>query len=514
MRGILQDGAIPLNSGAYGSRSLIADAQKCINLYPEANPQETDPGAAVTHYPRPGFLPLGNGPGAAARGRGVFTASNGNLYAIVGQNVYYIDRNWTFVLLGQIGAALTPVSLADNGNTAVIVDGSAKGYSFDLASNTWNGAINDGTGTFLGSVRADYVDTFLTFATPGTNQWNCTLGGQLAWNALQVGAKDSFPDNIVTHAVNLRQVWLIGLLTTEIWYLSGAIPFPFEEWPNTFVPYGCAAAYSLARGDNNLFWLSRNKDGECIVVQTNGYAVEAISTRALEYRFTNYQTVQDAIAYFYQQGGHSFYVLHFPTADESWGYDLSTKQWHQRVSIDANGVFHRERVAFHAFVSNQNGYPNTNVGQDWATGQIYAIDQKTYTDNGMAIPFVRSFPHVTDSLHEITGGSFVADISTGSLLNTAEIEQDSRPWSNGWSNGFGPLIVLGAPQVAMRSSKDGGATWGNYRNKGLVSAGHYRSMMRWRGIGMGRDLVFEVSTAAPMEWALQGAYLEPIRHGA
>jgi len=34
--------------------------------------------------------------------------------------------------------------------------------------------------------------------------------------------------------------------------------------------------------------------------------------------------------------------------------------------------------------------------------------------------------------------------------------------------------------VGLRVSKDGGATFGNYRVKTLISAGHFRSMLRWR----------------------------------
>jgi hypothetical protein len=513
MRGFQRDGFIPLTSGAYAQRALIADAQRCINLVPELNPEDTTPAAAVTHYPRAGLSGLGAGPPNPATGRGVFTASNGNLYGAVANNFYFINQDWKYNLLGQINNGPNPVSFADNGTSGIIVDGSPNGYSFNITNNQWNGLYQDPTGTFIGSVRADYVDTFLTFDAPNSNEWYASLSLQLAFNALAVGGATSFPDKIITHAVNLRQVFLLKEFTTEAWYLSGAVPFPFEEWPNVFVPYGCAAAYSLAKADTFLFWISRNRDGQAMAVMLDGYGVKIISTRALEYRWTNYAKVQDCIAYSYQQAGHTFVVFHFPSADEAWAYDLSTRQWHQRVWIDNNGVFHRERVAFHAFVSTTNGYPDTNVGMDWATGQIYKIDQKAYTDVGMPIACIRSFPHVTGELKEMTIPSFVADMATGDIPNTGEINQTLSPWSNGWSNGFGPLIVQESPQVACRISRDGGGTWGNYRKKWFISAGRYRSMMRWRNWGMGRDLVYELAFPA-YNLALQGAYIEPIKHAA
>src|ERR1700761_4124950 len=105
---------IPLNSGAYSARSLIANAQRCVNLWPENNPQDADPESPFTHYPRPGNRPL-SAPPVQGRGRGVFRVSNGDLYGVVGPNVYYIDPNWAWTNLGQIQNQFTPVSMDDNG---------------------------------------------------------------------------------------------------------------------------------------------------------------------------------------------------------------------------------------------------------------------------------------------------------------------------------------------------------------------------------------------------------------
>lgn len=516
MRGIQQDGTIPLTSGAYSTRALVADSNRCENLYPELNPEETTPASPVTHYARPGLRALGGGNPTPAIGRGIFTASNGNLFAVSGPNVFAIDRNWTYNLLGQVGNGNTPVSFADNGVTGVFVDGGALGYTVNLADNSWGGILQDPTGTFVGSVRADYMDTFLTFAMPGTNEWTCSLGLQVAFNALQTGAAASYPDQIITHAVNLRNVFLFKQFTTETWYLSGAVPFPFEEWPNQFIPYGIAGPYALARADSNLFWLSRNKDGQVIAVMNDGTsAVKAISTRALEYRWSLYPTVQDCLLYTYQQAGHTFVIFHFPMADESWGYDLSTKQWHRRTWCDGNGLLHRERVAFHAAVTDKNGYPPTNVGMDWATGHIYALDQNLFTDVGGPIVCIRSFPHILSNLNNVTIPAITVDLATGTIPNTGEINQQLSPWSQGFSNGFGPLLVNESPQIALRLSRDGGGTWGNFRKQGFVSAGRYRSPLRWRGNGMGRDMVFEISFPA-YKMGLQQAYLgePPIQHAA
>jgi hypothetical protein len=156
------------------------------------------------------------------------------------------------------------------------------------------------------------------------------------------------------------------------------------------------------------------------------------------------------------------------------------------------------------------------VGQDWQTGQIYALDPSFFTDNGQPIVFRRSFPHVVKNLHEITTTAFVADFETGQIEgfgDTGTEAGNQSPWSSGFSTGFGPLIQgFNSAKLFMRASKDSGKKFSNYRGKGLLGSGNNRSMMRWRGIGQGRDLVFEVMWAFAGPSALQGAYIEQIEH--
>lgn len=508
---------IPLNSGAYQARSAIGNYQVCENLFPEANPDDTDPDVAVTHYPREGERFL-SAPPAPGLGRGIFTLSNGNLFGVVGNSAYFIDRNWAWTLLGQIADISTPVSMSDNGVSAVLVDGTPSGYVITLATNAFAPLV-DGTGTFVGSRRVDFADTFLTFAAPGTNNWYVSLSDTVTFNALVQASKDSNADPIQTLAFNLRQAWLLGTQSSEVWYLAGSTPFPYQEWPNVFIPYGCAAPYSLVQADVTLFWMAQNLQGQALALKTsdNGYGVEQISTQALEYEWSTYPIISDCIGSTFQQGGHAFVVFHFPTADISWGYDLSTKQWHRRTFIDQNGVKHRERVSFYASVGASGGYPKTIVGQNWQNGQIYALDPKVYTDNGVPIVCRRTFPHIMKDMHEITHRAFVADFETGGAVGSSDALL-GNDFNKDYGPDFGPLglaaIQSGQFNLSMRYSNNGGASFGNFRQKGLITSGNYRSMMRWRGLGMARDRVYELLWSFPGPSALQGAYVEPMEHGA
>ena len=335
------------------------------------------------------------------------------MIAGVGASLYFINTDWTWTLLGSISNLSSPLGVADNGTNALVVDGTSAGYQVGISGGSF-APVTDLTGTFLGSVAASFSDTYIAFSTPGTNSWGVTNPNSISFNAFQVANKDSKPDPIVTLAFNLRIAWLIGAQSTEVWLNAGSTPFPYQEWPNVFIPYGCAAQYSLTQADINLFWISRNDQGQAIAIKTKGLGeVEAISTRALEYEWSTYPTVADVIAGSFQQAGHTFVIFHFPSADKTWAYDLSTQQWHARSYIDQNGKRHREKVSFYASVGPQFGYPTAIVGQDWATGQIYQLSPTTYTDNGQPIVVRRSFPHQMKDMQEITLTSFIADFATG-----------------------------------------------------------------------------------------------------
>jgi hypothetical protein len=493
---------IPLTGGAYQSRNAIGDYEIAENVFMEINPQETDAPAPATHFQREGLRAL-SAPPVQGPGRGVFTLSTGACVAAVGNAFYSIGTDFQFTLLGNLGQQSNPIGVSDNGNNGVVVDNSNIGYQFTLAGMTGFAPISDPTGTFVGATNVDFSDTYLAFNVPGTNGWIVTDPDTLTFNALQAANKDSKPDPILTLKFNLRQAWLLGSESTEVWYLAGSTPFPYQSWPNTLVPYGCAAKYSVVQADVDLFWIARNMQGQAIAVQTKGNSVIAISTRALEYEWSTYSTVADCVGGTYQIAGHTFVIFHFPTADKSWGYDLSTKQWHRRTYIDANGVAHREKVSFYASVGPDGGYPKTIIGQDWSTGQLYAVDPQTYNDNGQPIVCRRSFPHQMSDMREVTHIAFVADFATGEATGLTE---GNVALANG--------LTLTSPALCMRYSKDGGHTWSNYRQKALTTSGHYRSMMRFRGLGQGRDWVFELLWVYPGQTALNGAYAEPMVHGA
>lgn len=134
-----------LTGGAYTARSVIASAQRCVNLVQEPIPQAQGEPMPSAAYPTPGlrFLStIGSGPIRAIR-----QVSTGALYVVSGSGVYSVDKStWAGTHLGDITPGLkTPVSMTDNTKDLVIVDGTATGWHVELSTNAFAQMIQSAT---------------------------------------------------------------------------------------------------------------------------------------------------------------------------------------------------------------------------------------------------------------------------------------------------------------------------------------------------------------------------------
>lgn len=472
---------IPLIGGSYTAKSIIASAQRCINLFPEKNPPDSP--APYTHYLTPGLDTLIEGP-VTKPVRCTFRASDGQLFRVVGPNVYYVNTDFEDVLLGTIADATTPVSMADNGFAIILVDGTDKGYAIDLTAHTFG---NIDPTNFYGGTKVDYLDTFFLLNRPGTNQWYISLTNSTyadliagtAFDALDIASKVGYPDPIQTLIAMHREVWLIGALTTEIWYNAGTPDFSFQTQPGAYIEHGTIAPYSVATQDLSVYWLSQDNEGQAMVMRGAGYTALRISTHAIEQEIQTYETITDAIGCCYQQNGHVFYVLIFPTANKTWVFDQSTELWHQRCWTDENGELDRHRINCCA-----NAYGKIVVG-DWENGNLYAFNTDTYTDDGNPISRIRSMPHLMNDNKRVVYDQFTADMQCGQIVDSSE-----------------------NPQVYLRWSDDRGQTYGNYVAQGLGQTGQYLRVLAWSRTGMARDRVYELMWSANAKTALNGAFID------
>ncbi len=462
---------VPLILGAYTTRSLIASAQRCCNLYPEKNPP--DAVSPYTMYLTPGLTALGTAPQVAPV-RGLYRATNNQLFASIGNGIYYVNASWTKTLLGSIAAGTTPVKMGDNGTTMVVVDGTSAGYTVDLTTHAF-AAISDPS--FYGSNFVEFVDTFLVFNKPATNIFYTSDSNAVTFDPLFFAAKTGYSDLLAGLSIQQRQIWLIGQLTSEIFFNAGGADFPFQIMPGPFIEHGTIAPYSIAKQGGSVFWLSQDLEGTYIVVQTTGYEAREISTDAIEYELSTYSTVSDAIGFCYQQQGHPFYWLKFPTAGKDWVYDLTTQLWHERFWLNGDGDEESHRANCAAFAYG------VNVVGDRENGLLYQLDPTAYTDNGDVIKRVRGFPHMMNDGKRVFYTSFIADMQAGGS-------------------------VSGDATVDLRWSDTRGLSYGNPVSQSFGTPGAYLVQPQWNRLGMARDRVFELSWTANAATALNGAFVE------
>jgi hypothetical protein len=521
---------LALTTGAYQTRSVVASAQRSVNLYPEKN----DPSSPFpfTMYPTPGLKPL-----AAALGfphRCTYPATNGVLYEVVGPFVYAASRQWVRTLIGQIANGPNPVSMQDNGLAILLVDGTINGYAIDLSTNDF-APVSGQNGAFLGSDFVDIIDGFFQLSQPGTNIYYISLENvsfanltgtvspdatAAAFDPLDIATKSGYPDPIARVRAMHNEAWLIGTNTTEIWNDAGNADFAFQRLPGVFIEHGCAAKYSVAKADLALFWLSLDQQGQCMVLMGAQYAVKRVTTHAIEAQFAKYATISDAIGFTYLQEGHVTYQLTFPTANATWCYDVSQELWFEKTWTDANGLENRHRANDGCFVYG------VNVVGDFETGALYQLDLATYTDFGGPIVRRRGWPIVKNENRRLSYPRFVLDIEVAGNpndLSAPKVQFGQLVFTNNsggqifFTNNLGGQVIFddfdGLPYdvedaISLRWSDTSGKSWGNPLAESLGSTGQDLRSVAFRQLGMARSRVFEVFWALPYQVALNGAFAE------
>jgi len=533
----------PILGSAYVARSVNAADNRMVNLFPEIVPEGGKEPAFLQRAPGlTTLVTVGTGPI-----RGLWTFGNYG-YAVSGDTLFKIDSNWTAVAKGTVGGS-GPVSMADNG-TQLFIAANPQGYIYNVSTDVFQ-QITDPD--FPGAGTVGYIDGYFTFSEPNSQKiWVTQLLEGTSVDPLEFASAEGNPDNVVAIFVDHREVWVFGTNSTEVWYDAGLLDFPLARIQGAFNEMGCAAPYSIAKMDNQVYWLGKDARGQGIVYKAAGYIGQRVSTHAIEWQMQEYSNLTDAVGYTYQQDGHSFYVLNFPSADTTWVYDVATGAWHERASF-ANGDFNRHRA------NSQMFFNATTVVGDYQNGKIYEFDLNVYADDGAVQKWLRSWralPTGANNLTRTIQHALQLDCETGVGLNLyPDYNAEDLATESGnilvaqFVQGFlttqaadqlvteandnnNPLVtqvqpaedyngyVLETqayaaapgynPQVMLRFSDDGGHTWSNEHWKSMGAIGKYGKRTIWRRLGATmkiRDRVYEVSGTDPVRIYIMGAEL-------
>ena len=472
----------PILGSSYVARSINAADNRMVNLFPEVIPEGGKEAGFLNRAPGLQFQQtIGAGP---IRALWAHQTNGSDFYVVSGTEFYKVTGlTATPTKLGDV-TGTGPVSVADNG-TQIFLACNGPSYIYNEVTNVFS-QITDPD--FPGAVTVGYLDGYFVFNEPNSQKvWVTQLLDGTSVDPLDFASAEGSPDGLVGLIVDHREAWLFGTDSVEVWYDAGLADFPLTRIQGAFNEIGCVSAFSIAKLDNGLFWLGTDARGQGIVYRANGYTGTRVSTHAIEYAIAQYGNISDAIGYTYQQEGHAFYVLTFPSANATWVYDVATQAWHERAGWNTStGQFTRHRSNCQC---NFGG--NTVVG-DYENGNIYTLSLNVYADNGGVQKWLRSWralPTGTNNLKRTAQHSLQLDCESGTGLVTGQGSD---------------------PEIMLRWSDDGGHTWSNEHLSKMGKIGEYYRRVFWRRLGMTlklRDRVYEVSGTDPVKTAIMGAEL-------
>jgi hypothetical protein len=506
----------------YQSENPGADAERCLNLYPELIESQHPPtNSSLVYYHTPGTTlaaTLGDTPVRA------LWAGNNVLFVLAGAHLYEVNTSTyaveaTYTLANPSGAGPGQIVFIPSGpgltvatsGALLVWDGSSGvGGGGSTYNNVWY--VDGTTGTppaVISGVGVGCIDGYGVVVRPGCSatagaadpipinttdqtQFNLSaifLAGPGEWDPLQFAIKTGAPDAlqaIMTPGSNQgpgpEELWLFGKQTTEVWYDTGGTsldPFPFQRVPGAFISEGAWAAYSLAICNNMICFLGGDQRGVGVVWAMNGYTPQRISNHAIEYAIQQTRSagvdVSNAQAYSYQENGHAFYVLTFPggrtfVADFSCPDSSGRPMWHERALGSTLGGLSAS-WQFHAFTGGQHF-----VGGD-GTANVYVSSTSVYQDNGSAILRARIGPAVSQEQKWLIHGQFWLSVA-GPYAGV------SRTYALDWSN-------------------DGGNTYGNQFSLGLQvesTTGFGRIFMNNLGRSRQRNYRVQTTDNLPQCW--------------
>lgn len=465
----------------YISQSPTADNEALINFYVE--PIES-PGATVKAalYPTPGVNVLASAQvlldGLVGRAH---YAETGREFAVLGQYFVEYDSTGLATSYGTVTLDNQPATISGNGSAGneLFITSGGNGYLFDLTTNTFS------TITALAGIATmgDYLGGYflaLNVAT-GTVRMSDLFDGT-TWDPLQFFQRSAASDGWIGMKVN-QYLYLFGTETGEVWFNSGAFPIPFELHPSGRLQYGTAARWTPEVVGTSMCWLGAIQNGQGSVLRTSGFSVEVISDFSTHNRFDKFPIMADAIGDSYEEFGHIFYILTFPTANETWAFDTTTNMWAQRSTWNS-ATNHDDawRPLYHAFAFGQHRM------MDFRGNRLYQLSSDFGLDvESLPIRRVRRPPALMDENKLV-------------FVKRLELLLES---------GLGAVTGQGStPAVMLRWTKDGGKRFGNQTQRSAGALGEYGKRVIWNRCGAGRKMQPEFSFSDPIPWRILDCFVE------
>jgi hypothetical protein len=405
--------------GSYTSQVVNANCQRALNLYPEIDESQSGRSKMIL-LPTPGLVSIAtlDGPPRAQ------LEYNGRLFVIAGSKLYEI-------VLTSLGPPIAVTANVLSGATALANDG----LPASMAANETQLLMCSGGSvylfTFAGSVfstiaatnftlptgpapviQVAFCDSFFLalIANSQTVQISNVLDGS-AWTLNGQIVVNVYPDNIIGMIVDHRELGLIGR-KKSVAYIASTSANVFDVNPSSFVEQGGIATFAMSQVDNSVFWVGGDERGSGMGWRLNGYTPVRITTHAVELAWKSYPRRDNAVSYSYQDEGHSFWQVLFPSANNgngaTWDYDTASGLWHERDFLNVTtGASGGHPSWNHAF------WNGAHIVGDWRSTNLYQMSTGILDNAGVPIRRVRRAPHISTELEVIRHSRFVLDMETG-----------------------------------------------------------------------------------------------------
>ena len=417
----MPDADIPFPLSSAPGRAPNEGAGRLINCAAEALGQ----GAASPAVWRrvAGLVQFCAGTQSGCRG---FLEVNGVLFAVIGQQLVYIDSGGTVNVVGVV-AGTKRVTMARNN----------KKPTPDMVMVTENGAFVFTFTTITAYPDADlpvpnsvtFQDGYFFFPIADGRAFNSDLN-DTAVNALGYTTAESKPDGLSRAIAWNNQLLLFGPYSLEF-YVDNANPAPaFPYSRSTTISRGLAGQFAVAGHENGfggaaLIWVADDNT----VVRLNGYGFEKISPPDLDRLIEAVSDKETLEAFVYAAGGHSKWVLSSP--DWTWEFDLGSQKWNERESHGLS----RWTATCSVFA-----FGIWLVG-DANSAKVYQVDSTAHTENGTPLRMriesgpVQNFP------------------------NRTRVPRADFDFANGEGDAAAATTPETSPVVEISYSDDGGSTW-------------------------------------------------------
>lgn len=454
---------IPLELPAQSNpaRHSAAGVTRLINCYVEEAGKEGK--LAFPIFPCDGlesFATLTSG-GAC---RGIFSTDTW-CYVVSGRLLFAVDYGGGVTTVGGLPDDGVVIFSRNRASPSQVVLTTTGGFAYVLTTSGSTHTLTEISDSDLAPPHSNaFINGYTLYFTQDGRVWYSSLDNASAIDALDFFEAEGNPDRLVRGFVHQNTVFLLSTDTTEIWHNDpDDTNNPFHRAPGGFLQFGCLASGSVVSLRENIAFVDNH--GQVRIANAAG-STQRISTHAVE-RAIDALSDNGKMAiegFVYERRGHVFYVL--SGSSFTWIYDLTTGQWHERVSQGKT----RWRAAYYT------KFKERHVVGDFESGLLYTLDPDSYDEANGHLTMTIQFPvHAWPDAIALNRLRF--DMIPGVGLNSATLH-------------------VSDPQLMLSISRNGGKSFESERTRSMGKIGEYTTMTIFDKCGSSNEDGFVVKASA------------------